>query len=192
MSRIDEIRELLRDAGAVVCVNDPDAGAKVEIRFAELEDAQRLHKTLVQAPATAPTETGARCVRCGHSRGNQGCRVCASVGEFCPCVFPASTEQAGERAGEEAFDASWYLANEIAGAVWKKRVYLRGVHKTPAVAIGEMARIIEPFLIAATPATPVAQPEAHPVDDQGLGNSISSGPNAQSGPKSGSEPTPTG
>lgn len=52
--RHSEGDDLLRDAGAIVCVNDPNAGARVEIRFAELEDAQRLHKALVRmrAPAT--------------------------------------------------------------------------------------------------------------------------------------------
>lgn len=45
--------DLLRDAGAIIIVNEGGAGARVEIRFAELRDAQRLHKTLIQSRATA-------------------------------------------------------------------------------------------------------------------------------------------
>lgn len=48
-----EHQDLLRDAGAIVCVNDPDVGARVEIRFAELGDAQRLHKALTQSCANS-------------------------------------------------------------------------------------------------------------------------------------------
>lgn len=47
------VSDVLRDAGAIIIVNEGDAGARVEIRFAELRDAQRLHKTLIQARATA-------------------------------------------------------------------------------------------------------------------------------------------
>lgn len=83
---------LLRDAGAITCVNDLGIGARVEIRFAELEDAQRLHKALVQmrsgAPATVaegkahpPTH---RCngVNLGGRHGTQNaCTVCGAYRE---------------------------------------------------------------------------------------------------------------
>jgi hypothetical protein len=57
MSRVDEIQNLFRDAGAVVCVNEPGELARVEIRFSQLKDAQRLHGAIVEARATAPTES---------------------------------------------------------------------------------------------------------------------------------------
>lgn len=72
------------------------------------------------------------------------------VDSYCKdCGQQFATTGAG--AGASMLEPSWHLANDIAKAVWEKRVYLRSVHKTPAVAIGEMARIIEPFLT--TPAT---------------------------------------
>lgn len=67
-----------------------------------------------------------------------------------PSVSPIATDNSAEG---ELSAPSWLLANEIAKAVWEKRVYLRRVHKTPVVAIGEAARIIEPFLIASSTVT---------------------------------------
>lgn len=40
--------DFLKDAGAIIVVSEGNAGARVEIRFAELEDAQRLHNYLVR------------------------------------------------------------------------------------------------------------------------------------------------
>jgi hypothetical protein len=73
-----------------------------------------VHRELVEARATAPTETSARCAKCaecGHKDqvGSDGfCRFTVLVdpckGETdycnCECVFPASTEQAGELVDE--------------------------------------------------------------------------------------------
>lgn len=52
------VGDLLRDAGAILIVNEGVAGARIEIRFSALEDAQRLHKTLAQARAAAPLAAG--------------------------------------------------------------------------------------------------------------------------------------
>jgi hypothetical protein len=46
-----EVERLLRDAGAIIVVNEGGAGARVEIRFSDLRDAQQLHKTLVETRA---------------------------------------------------------------------------------------------------------------------------------------------
>lgn len=84
--------DFLRDAGAIIIVNEGSAGARVEIRFAELQDAQRLHQALAQMRAAAPVEQsdssiptcpdcqqGYICEHCGKSiidyySGNEGAR----------------------------------------------------------------------------------------------------------------------
>lgn len=48
-ARANAIRDALRDAGAILVANEGGAGARVEIRFCNLRDAQRLHKTLSQS-----------------------------------------------------------------------------------------------------------------------------------------------
>ncbi len=53
-----------------------------------------------------PQPTGERCGECGHHWSNQGCRVCASVGKVCKCVFPA-TEAPGDYAMEMAVGKRW-------------------------------------------------------------------------------------
>ena len=95
MSGIDGIRDLLRDAGAVVCVSDPKWGARVEIRFSELEDAQRLHKTIVDARATAPTETSAHeCRPCGYHTA-----VCCQCRNLLPSGTSTETSARCEECG---------------------------------------------------------------------------------------------
>lgn len=57
VNTLESRAHILRDAGAILCVNDPDAGARVEIRFSELKDAQQLHKALTAMRTTAPAAT---------------------------------------------------------------------------------------------------------------------------------------
>lgn len=81
------VRALLRDVGAIVCVNDPDAGARVEIRVADLKDAQRLHRALAQSRAENSEH---RCGKCHHDKGvdKHGVRNARffAGGEYLPCL----------------------------------------------------------------------------------------------------------
>jgi hypothetical protein len=52
-------------------------------------------------PSTTPTETSARCGKCGHNNFRPDLGYCIATGATkdcgCKCVFPAPTEPAGER-----------------------------------------------------------------------------------------------
>jgi len=74
--------------------------------------------------STIPTETSARCLKCGCTNGVDANGWCLSGRPYianqpdsnqrsicpCKCVFPASTEQAGEQCGECKAENNWHLA----------------------------------------------------------------------------------
>src|ERR1041385_4192328 len=134
----DSIRSLFYDAdGGVVCVNDPDAGARVEIRFSELEDAQRLHKRIVEARAitsTAGSERCAECLLCGHAGSVDVLGVCGAVIPVsglprrdrycgCKCVFPAPPEAEDESKKPVRDDLLQPVSNNP--KPWRLRLYDR-------------------------------------------------------------------
>lgn len=135
----DDQRDLLRDAGAILVVNEGETGARVEIRFAELEDAQRLHKTLVQSRAATPAgpqdeARPIRCVLCDHY-GNAANGQCQEIGTVvvqggeavtrcgCKCVFPGAAKPSGAAiAAVKELNTLGYLDHDLLVEVSDERL----------------------------------------------------------------------